>query len=132
MGTWGTQSESWSKWVPTQSYLHCLISKFNKAIDLRMSYRTRNKFGIHFPHKKIAEFRQQGRVSIKHNDLWNTMKSRTMFNKESRSFVSSDFLWHERKCAISDGKHKSKIVVEWNSELLVISMTKSIPTISQE
>ena len=53
-----------------------------------------------------------------------------MINKKSHCFVSGDFLWHERKCAISYGKHGSIIVVKWNSGPYKL-VTESIPIISQ-
>ena len=131
-GKWGTQSESWSKWVTTQSYLHCLINRFNKAIELRMSCRTRNEFGIQFPHQRLPNFANKAGYQS------NTMTYGTPWSREQWSIkrvialFSGDFLWHKRKCAISDGKQQSRIVVKWNSELVVNSVTKSIPTISQE
>ena len=128
-----TQSEKWSRWVTTQSCLHCLIKTFNKAINLKMSSHTLNEFGIQFPHKRLPNFAEKAGFSFRYNYLWNTMKPITMVNKDNHGFVnSSDLSWHDRKYAISDGKQESIIVVIWNSELLVNKpVTKSIPTISQ-
>ena len=131
MGKLCTQSKSWSRWATTQSYLHCLINTFNKAINLRMSSRTHNEFGIQFPRQRLPIFANKAGLSFRHNYLWNTMKSISMINKDNHGFISGNFSWYERKCAISDGKQGTIILVKWNSVLLVRSVTKSIPIISQ-
>ncbi len=122
--------EKSSRLVTMHRYLHCLINAFNKAINLRMSSRTIDEFDIQFPYKRLPNFANKAGLSFRHNELWNTMKSIIAVNKGSHCFVSVDFLCHEQKCAISDGKQESIIVLKWISGPYK-PVTKSIPSISQ-
>ena len=74
------------------SYLHSRVHTFNKAVNLRMSSRTLNEFGIQFPRKRLPNFANKAGLSFRHNDVWNTMKSIIVVTKGSRCFVSVDFL----------------------------------------
>ncbi len=88
---------------------------------LRMSSRTHNEFGIQFPRKRLpilGKNANKAGLSIKHNDLWNTIKSIIMINKEIHCFASGDFELHERNCAMSDGKQESISVAKLNFEPL--------------
>jgi hypothetical protein len=96
-----------------------------------MSSRTRNEFGIQFSHKRLPNFASKTGLSVKRNSLCNTMKPITMIIKESHYLISGDFSHFERKCAMTNGKQESKIVLTLNFELLVKSMTKSKPTTSK-
>ena len=82
-----------------QSYLHCFINAFNKAINLRMSNRTQNELVIQLHHKRLPNLpTRQGYHSDAYNDLWNTMKSIALVSKDNHGFVSSgDFFTIRQK-----------------------------------
>ncbi len=80
-------NQPWADEVPNQR----IINTFNKAIELKMSCRTHNEFGIQFPRQRLPNLPTRQGIN-QHDDLWNTMKSRIMINEESHCFVSSDFL----------------------------------------
>ncbi len=70
-------------------YLHCLVNPFIKAIDLRISSRTHNEFGIQFPHYRLPNCSIKAGLLFRNNVLWNIMKSITLVNKDNHGFVSS-------------------------------------------
>jgi hypothetical protein len=57
-----------------------------------MSSRTHNDFGTQFSHNRMPKFANKAALSVSHYDLLNTKKSITMVNKETRCFVSGNFL----------------------------------------
>jgi acyl carrier protein len=59
-----------------------------------MSSRTHNEFGIEFPRKRLSNlktFANKAGLLVKHNELWDTIKSIIMISKESHRYASGDF-----------------------------------------
>ena len=81
---------------------------------------------------KDGQICQQGRVI--NQTQWLVEHHEVDINDQLRQSwlcSSGNVSWYERKCGISDGKQGTIILVKWNSELLVKSVPKSIPIISQ-
>ena len=79
--------------------------------------------------KKIAIFANKAGISVRHSDLWNTIKSITLINNGSQRFENGDLLWHEKKlCHVS---WETRINNSGEMEFWIIKpVTKSKPTIS--
>ena len=116
MGKRDTQSENYSKSSNT-IMLHWLINTFNRTINLRMYMRTHNEFGSQFPHKRLPKFANKTGLSIRQKNVWDTMKSLPMVNKESHCFFCGASLWHEKKlyhiCQMANKKTNSGEMEFW-------------------
>ena len=90
-----------------QSYLHWLIHTFNKAINFRTSSGTPNKFGIQCPRKRLRNFANKARLSVKNSYLWITIKLTTMVNNKIVVIALSaltPYETNENMSSLSNGK----------------------------